>query len=115
MVRHLVARGRLGWDINFQAPSYQGKRANASAWPGGLIFEFNGLRRTAHRGGLNGAPSCSPWSISYGYFFSGRQLSRQARKLLFFVWGCSLRKNSKSKLRALVAYGKFYFCRQFIV
>jgi hypothetical protein len=73
MVRHLVARGRLGLDIFFQAPSYQGKPANASVLSGGPIFEGFGVRRTAHRRGLNGGPSCSPWSIRSGYFFSGFQ------------------------------------------
>ncbi len=67
MIRLLVARGRLGLDIDFQAPSYQGKRARASALPDTLIFGCNGVRRRAHRGGLNGAPSCSPWSIRSGY------------------------------------------------
>jgi hypothetical protein len=42
MVRHLVARGRLGLDIFFQAPSYQGKPAPATALRGGPIFEAFG-------------------------------------------------------------------------
>ncbi len=80
MVRHLVARGRLGLDINLQAPSFQGKQERVSALRDRLIFGRQGVRRTAHRRGLNGAPSCSPWSIRSGYLFSGLQLSRQASK-----------------------------------
>jgi hypothetical protein len=42
MVRHHVARGRLGLDIYFQASSYQGKPAKSSALRGGPIFVRRG-------------------------------------------------------------------------
>jgi len=48
MVRHLVARGRLGLDIFFQASSYQGKPANSSSyWCGGRRPEFKNPKSLA--------------------------------------------------------------------